>query len=258
MGFDHSRSKQVIAFWIWLERDGFSHFVYNLLALPDSSLHLLAIEAMGCLFLLQEGLGPPLITTDDKYIPLMRQLLSKDFSFTSLYEKRQSAISSIEGIIQNVCEIAFCDIVEPNLTDITRQYCFQPQESAFCPQYSSHYILTVLPRDRAFLLSANMDQEELEDLIAREFGNCVEAVYMEYQPPLAHPLSASVVFRYTSYVDEIFGGKKLLVKFSANGKFYWVRRLDSSQPFDPCQQLRQQISKSLHRKFFNYRDQNST
>lgn len=167
VGFDHSRSKQVIAFWIWLERDGFSHFVYNLLALPDSSLYLLAREAIGCLFLLQEGLGPPLITTVDKYIPLMRQLLSKDFSFTSLYEKRQSAISSIEGIIQNVCEIAFCDMVEPNLTDIARQYCFQPQESAFCPQYSSHYVLTVLPRDRAFLLSAYMDQEELEDLIAR-------------------------------------------------------------------------------------------
>jgi hypothetical protein len=157
VGFDYTRSKRAIAFWIWLERNGCSHFVYNLLAMPDLPLILLAREAIRCLFLLQkEGLEPP-FTTLDKYIPLMRRLLSKDFSLTSLYEKRQSAIGSIEEIIQNVCERAFCDMVGTNLANIVRQLCFQPQEYAFRPQYYSsrrrrHSV--VLPRDRTFLLSA--------------------------------------------------------------------------------------------------------
>ncbi|GMY19034.1 hypothetical protein FCV25MIE_14273 [Fagus crenata] len=128
LGLDPNQCKKVLGFWNLLESTRYGYFVNKMIPLPDKSLHALAIEASTCLFFLnKEGSLPP-----DMDVPLIRGLISPDFSFGFIYENRQRMISGIQGFMENVCERAFSDIVPPKKSlQPQHQHGFLPRERVF-------------------------------------------------------------------------------------------------------------------------------
>lgn len=187
LGLDPNQCKKVLGFWNWLESTRYGYFVNKMIPLPDKSLHALAIEASTCLFFLnKEGSPPP-----DMDVPLIRGLISPDFSFGFIYENRQRMISGIQGFMENVCERAFSDIVPPKKS-------LQPQhQHGFLPQFSNRHegfhsvppnsvqplalqaarqppeILSVHSTDRSLFLTFSrghhVTKEELKEHIIRYF-----------------------------------------------------------------------------------------
>ena len=237
LGFDPFPSMKIVAFWNFLERSGFKHFVKNLQQLPDALLGSLAKEATMCLecfycFSTQENF--PWVDMD---FPVMRKLVGQDILLGYLFNNRESAKRMIEDFVKDVCQTGFYDIV---LTYLASKQFSKPNSELRCQTsvggdngelLMQQKLVTVTEdkarvdsEDRTLFMSFSrghpVSNQELHGFIVREFGICLEAIYMDQN---SKPLFACVVLRSLSDMSRILGGKKM-VKLLINRKQVRARR----------------------------------
>ncbi|XVF19525.1 hypothetical protein REPUB_Repub11eG0118300 [Reevesia pubescens] len=235
LGFDPSPSMKIVAFWNFLERKGFRHFVKNLQELPDTLLFSLAKEAIMCLECLycssQESF--PWVDMD---FPEMRKLVGQDILLGYLFKNKESAKGMIEDFVKDVCQITFIDIVQANLAskqssksnnELQRQTSGEDNGKLLMEQEMATMTADKARIDKedrtlfvTFAKGHPVSKQELHGFIDREFGKCVEAISMDQNPK---PLFACVVLRSLSDMSRIIGGKKM-VKLFIKGKQVRARR----------------------------------
>ncbi|GLT81865.1 hypothetical protein SLE2022_002950 [Rubroshorea leprosula] len=210
LGLDPLLSMIIVAFWNWLERLGFRNFVKNSETLSDADLYALANEAVSCLRCL-ECFSEELFPWIQIDVPQTGRLAGQVISLGHIFPGKEFTIKAIMDFVNNVCARAFADIV-PRTTKLPENE-NHVQDPTPAPENNRTLFIT-------FSKGHPISKQELEDLITRKFGYCVETIYMKIDP---EPLFARVVVHSTSDITKILGDNDL-VKFSINGKDVWVRR----------------------------------
>ncbi|XWS71343.1 hypothetical protein CRYUN_Cryun03dG0130100 [Craigia yunnanensis] len=232
LGFDPFLSMKIIAFWNFLERTGFKHFVKNLQQLPDALLFSLAKEAIMCLECLYCSTRE-IFPWVDMDFPVMKKLVGQDILLGYLFENRESAKRMIEDFVKDVCQIAFSDVV---LTYLASKQFSKSNSELQCQtspgedngelliQQKLATMTRVDSEDRTLFMTFSrgypVSNQELHGFLVRKFGKCVEAIYMDQN---TKPLFCVVVLRSLSDMSRILGGKKL-VKLFINGNQVRARR----------------------------------
>ncbi|XVF69365.1 hypothetical protein PTKIN_Ptkin11bG0075800 [Pterospermum kingtungense] len=224
LGFDPLPSMKIVAFWNFLERSGFKHFVNNLQPLPDALLFSLAKEAIMCLDFLYRSTREifPRVRMD---FPVMKKLVAQDIFLDYLFKNRESAKRMIEDFVKDVCRTGFSDIVQTYLGSKQSSTLDIDNGELLVQEKLMENKGRVDQKDRTLFMTFSkghpVSTRELHGFIVREFGKCVEAIYMDPKHP--RPLFACVVLRSLSNMSRILGGEKF-VKFFINGRQVRARR----------------------------------
>ncbi|KAJ6322899.1 hypothetical protein OIU77_012687 [Salix suchowensis] len=108
---DPAESMQVMALWIWLEKEARDNLVDKILSLPDALLNSLANEAVLCLNCVETGgfqyFSPESV---DEEVPWTRQLTKTGLSLRFFHVNRLGILRALTKIINEVCARAFEDI----------------------------------------------------------------------------------------------------------------------------------------------------
>ncbi|KAB2074042.1 hypothetical protein ES319_A07G126200v1 [Gossypium barbadense] len=218
--FDPFPSMKIVAFWNFLERIGFKHFVHNLLHFSDRMIFSLAkvtLVCLECLFCAPQEIFP-WVHLD---FPEMNKLVGQEILLSFLFKNREAVEGMIEDFVKDVCQVAFMDIVEGNLGCKPSS---NPDSELDSPTsddggdnrelFTDDGKARVDSEDRSLFMTFSrghpVSNQELHGFIVGKYGKCVEAIYMDKNP---------------SHFDfsRILGGQKL-VKLFINGKQVRVRR----------------------------------
>ncbi|KAI9387733.1 hypothetical protein POPTR_010G216400v4 [Populus trichocarpa] len=107
---DPADSMQVMALWIWLEREARGNLVKRMLSLPDTLIYSLADEAVLCLNCIETDRFDFSLETMNDEIPLTQQLTKTGFSLRFFHDNRLGILRAIAKITNEVCARAFEDI----------------------------------------------------------------------------------------------------------------------------------------------------
>ncbi|XP_010247829.1 PREDICTED: uncharacterized protein LOC104590783 [Nelumbo nucifera] len=229
---DITQSMKVIALWMWLEDVGYPNIIHQMLSLPDTIVNALADEAVNCLNCIELGEIPPHANTN---IPLTLKLLKQEISLNFFLNNRISASNGIRKMLNDVCIKAFDDIAYMALTNATKPMASSAEGSSntSCMQSDLNPSAQpwkptdeIPPDNRTLFLTFSkgypLSEEEVRDFFNTNYGDCIEAIYMQDVPSDVQPLFARLVFYSPSTIAFILGGKDK-AKFIINRKHAWAR-----------------------------------
>ncbi|PON62357.1 hypothetical protein PanWU01x14_138820 [Parasponia andersonii] len=229
-----SRSSMIIvAFWNWVDRCGHRDFVYLTQFLPYYSKFCDVVprtQRVNLDLLAQKsGYGLPgqsLLTTQMENVPLL-----------SPEEDNMAQMPSTQMVNLGLAaqEAGNGPPAQPEPTTQMENLSISGQEedNMVVPSTSCSSSCSDLPQnERALFMTFSKGhpvcKDELNDFIAREFGDCIEAIYMKVEEK-KQALFARVVVKSLEVITRILRSQRL-AKFSVNGKDVWVRRYVSKRP----------------------------
>ncbi|KAF9676732.1 hypothetical protein SADUNF_Sadunf08G0033500 [Salix dunnii] len=101
---------QIMALWIWLEKEARDNLVDKILSLPDAVLNSLANEAVLCLNCVETGGFQFSPESMDDEVPLTQRLTKTGLSLRFFHDNRPVILRALTKIINEVCARAFEDI----------------------------------------------------------------------------------------------------------------------------------------------------
>ncbi|KAL3625301.1 hypothetical protein CASFOL_030755 [Castilleja foliolosa] len=107
-----SESLQVMGFWLWLERGGFTNLVSTILSLDEPLINKAYDEALICLHLVNNTNHSPLSPGATPGIPLTRLLLKTEVSLNYFLDNRSKVFHGIQNLVSDICIPALSDIME--------------------------------------------------------------------------------------------------------------------------------------------------
>ncbi|KAI6676442.1 hypothetical protein NL676_037238 [Syzygium grande] len=108
---DLNQSVQVMALLMWLERAGRDQtLVTAILKWPDSVLNALADEAVECLICMQRDEFPPSLRTSE--MCFTRNLTNREIGLGFFHKHRVVILQGMNKVINEVCVLAFFDIMQ--------------------------------------------------------------------------------------------------------------------------------------------------
>ncbi|CAK7352446.1 unnamed protein product [Dovyalis caffra] len=249
---DPMQYMQVIAIWIWLERMGYKNVVKKILSLPNILINELADEAIICLKAIKSNhLAISLEIID---IPLMQSIMEKEISLQYFHDNMLNAMEGVARVVNEVCIRELSDImqvaIERNaaqslidrqtmISTFQYQSLFQPMppEVAFGPNEIAKSSTSLgndeLAEDRTMFVTFskgyNVKEWEVREFLARNYGDCIESLYMHDVEPTEQPLYARIVFRSATTIQVILNGKSK-AKFTINGMHVWARKFVPKRP----------------------------
>ncbi|KAK9027454.1 hypothetical protein V6N11_067289 [Hibiscus sabdariffa] len=214
--FDPLPCMKIVAFWNTLEKFGFRNLVYGLQQLCDSRLLSVAKESIFCLQCLcspsQEIF--PWLHLDFSHL---NRLLPQHLLLGFLVKNRAILKRMIQGFVEDVCQVAFLDILQQNQAPPPTPTDDKGGVSKDKTESSDLEDKTLF---MTFSRGHPVSDHEIHGFIVRKFGSCVEAIHMDKNPKC---LFACVALRSQSDMSKILGGEKL-VRLFINGKQVRVRR----------------------------------
>lgn len=224
---DPVESMQVMALWLWLEREGFRNVVKRMLSLPLILINELADETVTCLNCINGTLFSFLSESHD--IPLLQAFMAEEISIQFFHENRQRAAEGVTKAGNTVCIKALGDII---IQAIQRNIAHQNST----PANQSQVMLSppnirhqppVPPPDRTMFLTFSkgypVHEFEVRHFFTRAYGDCIESLQMQEVQPCEQALFARVVFYSATTIEAILNGMSK-AKFTINGKHVWVRK----------------------------------
>lgn len=216
---DPTESMQVIALFIWLERKGFGFLVEKILSFPHLLVNELAKEAVKCLELHH---APSSSQTHDLF-PLMKSTLHQDLTHRFFRENHRRLLQGVATVIDTVCVRALGDIM--NVAIERNRPAKTP--TMYHPMWQFGHDESVPPDDRTLFITFSkgypVQEWEVRDFFTRNYGDCVESIYMQDVKGEEQSLFARIVFRAFSMIGRILD-ETGRAKFSINGKHAWVRK----------------------------------
>ncbi|XP_061986450.1 uncharacterized protein LOC133705332 [Populus nigra] len=107
---DPAESMQVMALWIWLEKEARDNLVDKMLSLPDAVINSLADEAVLCLNCIKTDRFHFSPESMNDEVPLTQQLTKTGLSLRFFHDNRLGILRALTKIIDEVCARAFEDI----------------------------------------------------------------------------------------------------------------------------------------------------
>ncbi|KAL4301868.1 hypothetical protein GQ457_10G006670 [Hibiscus cannabinus] len=212
LDFEPLPCMKILAFWNTLEKFGFRNLVYGLQHLSDSWLLSVAKESIFCLQCLYSPSQEifPWLHLD---FPHLNTLVPQHLLLGFLVKNRPILKRMIQGFVKDVCQVAFLDILQQNLTDDKGEV-LKGKTSKTGSDLEDKTLFMTFSRGHP------VSDKEIHGFIVRKFGTSVEAIYMDNNPKC---LFACVALRSQSDIRKVLGGQKL-VKLFINGKQVRVRR----------------------------------
>ncbi|XP_009337233.2 uncharacterized protein LOC103929732 [Pyrus x bretschneideri] len=257
---DPLESMQVLALWLWLERDGFKNVVKKMLSLPYILINELADEAVTCLGLINGTHFS--LSSEQTDIPLMQSFLEKEISVQFFHENRDAAARGVTKAVNEVCLPAFDDIMQktmernfaqnsvdhrnvvlPSQRSSSSLASQQPSSSSLFPFSLSNNEQPYLqqqqplqmrnevapPHDRTMFVTFSkgypVQESEVRQFFTMTFGARIESLQMQEVQPHEQSLFAKIVFHSPATIEAILNGMRK-AKFTINGKHIWVRRYE--------------------------------
>lgn len=245
---DPFESMQVVALFIWLERKGFGFLVEKIISFPHILIDELAREAVRCLdytnniqrhiqcyqnqtdhqinqetgsCFVRSNLAPLSSKTHD-LLPFMKSTLHQDLTLQFFLENYHKLHQGMDEIVDTVCIRALGDIM--NLAIERRSHVTIPN---MYPMSRFNHNESVPSDNRTVFITFSkgypVQEWELRDFFTRNYGDCVESIYMQNVEPEEQSLFAKIVFRSFSIIGQILDATGR-AKFSINGKHAWVRK----------------------------------
>ncbi|KAJ7955983.1 Rho guanine nucleotide exchange factor [Quillaja saponaria] len=237
---DPVEAMQILALWLWLERSGFSNVVKKILSLPYILVNEVADEAVTCLNSINnDQISSP---SENNEIPLLQSLMRKEFTLQLLFENRLKAIEGVKKIMNEVCIRVVSDIMQQailrnsgqqmvGMSISQNQWLGQNSGVGLGGGVDQNQPLTpeidVPADDRTMFVTFSKGypvyEWEVKEFLIRNYGDCVESLYMQEVQPNEQSLFARIVFHKASIIDGILRGRGK-VKFTINGKHVWARK----------------------------------
>ncbi|XP_019199142.1 PREDICTED: uncharacterized protein LOC109192891 [Ipomoea nil] len=111
---DPKVSVNIIALWIWLEKNKIKNAVDKVLSSPIKLINGLADEALSCLRCITDDMY--LFSSDASEITLTQNVLAKQLSLKFFHENRTSALSGIRMVVETVCVKVLDDLIQMAIT----------------------------------------------------------------------------------------------------------------------------------------------
>ncbi|KAG5237687.1 Rho guanine nucleotide exchange factor [Salix suchowensis] len=257
---DPAESMQVVALWIWLEREARDNLVKRMLALPDTLINSLADEAVLCLNCIETDRFHFSTKTVNDEIPLTQQLTKTGFSLRFFHDNRLGILRAITKIINEVCARAFEDILDKSWRERQLQHPGilpgnDPYDLAVQRQImNTENIAAALNRvkisagdqkedlkemqadSRTIFLTFSkgypISEDEVRDYFTKKHGVCIEAIYMQEVSAEEQPLYARLVVPSAAILHDVLLGQSK-AKFTINGKHVWARKYVRKNPKSP-------------------------
>ncbi|GFP79475.1 hypothetical protein PHJA_000091000 [Phtheirospermum japonicum] len=244
-----SESLQVMGFWLWLERGGFSNLISTLLSLDLLLVNKACDEALACLHFVNNPSHSPLPPGMTAGIPLTRRLLKTEVSLLYFQENRLKVFHDVQNLVSDVYIPALSDIMEQARRGAFVKSPVRPKpppvpaitfDDLIARAFSGLSIEGGCNMGRArcggegpprsartmfvtFSKGYPVAEAEVREFFTRLFGNCIESLYMQEVEPDEQALYARIVFVKPSYIQFILNGQGK-AKFSINGKHVWMRQ----------------------------------
>ncbi|KAK9175955.1 hypothetical protein WN944_027966 [Citrus x changshan-huyou] len=237
LALDSHLSKRIVAFWNWLETEGFTNFVHESLKLTDSlrGLYGLALESALCLVCSDQES----FTCRDNNLPLMSQVCGRELSLEFVFQNNENAKAYVTKFVRDVCDRAFIDydlVLRNNLNNHQVQVLepavqlLQPQVNTLRQQDSGSHLASEEANDAdtdrtlfaTFSKGHPITRAELFEFFTRRYGEgCVEDIKMGNCRDQS--LYARVIVRSPAFITLILGENELM-QFNIHGKDVRVRR----------------------------------
>ncbi|XP_019164515.1 PREDICTED: uncharacterized protein LOC109160696 isoform X2 [Ipomoea nil] len=111
---DPKVSVNIIALWIWLEKNKIKNAVDKVLSSPIKLINGLADEAVSCLRCITDDMY--LFSSDASEITLTQNVLAKQLSLKFFHENRTCALSGIRMVVETVCVKVLDDLIQMAIT----------------------------------------------------------------------------------------------------------------------------------------------
>ncbi|ERN18437.1 hypothetical protein AMTR_s01092p00008390 [Amborella trichopoda] len=105
IGFEKPESKEIMAFWLWLETVGHPNVIDRITAVSNNAVRMIAEEAQACLAYFRSGMDPNVLR-DSNHFPITAGLLDRSISFRDFTESMSSGILEV---LNEVSEKIFDD-----------------------------------------------------------------------------------------------------------------------------------------------------
>ncbi|CAK9144180.1 unnamed protein product [Ilex paraguariensis] len=237
-------SMQIMALWLWLERQGNrNNVIKRILSLPHVFINELADEAVTCLKCISNTQF--LLSSKHKEIPLTKSLMKKQISLQYFHENQLIVMSEVAKIVTEVCMKAFTDILQEAMRKNAAQnsaesqmmmspavdqsliYGFSQLAVGVDISQGRTHFNEVPPDDRTMFVTFSKGYPVAEwavrDFFTRMFGDCIESVHMQEVKPEEQSLYARIVFYTPSIIELVLDGM-IKAKFTINGKHVWMRK----------------------------------
>ncbi|KAL2549479.1 uncharacterized protein Fot_11009 [Forsythia ovata] len=127
LGREPVESMQVMAFWMWLEKEGNDkNLVDRILSLPLVMVNELADETVMCLKCVENDRYP--FRDGNEFISLLPDIVSSRISLRHFHENRIGVLRGVTQVMNSVCGRAFIDILQRAMRRNVTVYA--PQEAA--------------------------------------------------------------------------------------------------------------------------------
>nr|GMD50597.1 RNA-binding protein Musashi Rbp6 like [Ipomoea batatas] len=185
---DPKVSVNVIALWIWLEKNKIKNAVDKILSSSIKMINGLADDAEACLRCITDAMY--LFSSDASEISLTQNVLGKQLSLKFFHENRANALCGIRMVVETVC------VKEPK-DDRTMYATFSNGYPVFDWELWGYFI--------------------------GMYGDCVESISMQAVKPNEQSMFALIVFSSPRIVHLILRGRET-ANFTIKGKEVWIRK----------------------------------
>ncbi|KAJ6320620.1 hypothetical protein OIU77_010103 [Salix suchowensis] len=252
-GIEVGVAMKVMAFWIWLETQGFREIMRKILLHDDRFLTLVAKEAEDILSFLKQLSTNPIPPELMRFTPkLARHFLS----LSIILADKEKALKGITDIYNGVCCVFLKDILERMGKKITEDNFFGPlpevkksgsEKDGVAAKPIAPYVGSKLSpsakewnplTERAaeenrclFLTFSNgypLTEIQISRFFRMNYGSCVERVYVHRPEPKDQnlpPLFGKVIFT-ASYIPAMILDGKTEAKFWVDAKPLWGKRFE--------------------------------
>ncbi|KAG6749303.1 hypothetical protein D5086_025703 [Populus alba] len=250
-GIEVGVAMKAVAFWIWLETQGFQEIMRKILLHDDRFLTLLAKEAEDILSFLKQLSKNPISPDLMRFTP---KLAEHFLSLNVILADKEKALKGITEIYNGVCCVVLKDILERMGKQITEGNVFSPLQkvkklgsekdgsrakpiapyagSRLNPSAKEWNPVTERAAEEnrcLFLTFSNgypLTESQISRFFTMNYGSCVERVYVHWPEPKdqgAPPLFGKVVFT-ASYIPAMILNGKTEAKFWVDAKPLWGKR----------------------------------
>ncbi|KAL3838354.1 hypothetical protein ACJIZ3_022945 [Penstemon smallii] len=248
LGRDPTESMQVMALWMWLEKQNINmhmSLIKRLLRLPSNLLNGVADEGVMCLKCAEEDRYP---FADGNPNPIEMSLfpnlkITEGVGLHFYQGDRIDALREVTQIFNTICARAFSDILKSArrqmLTRNELEEMLSQIDLIISEQITNANAAYVLGReeekvsadDRTIFLTFSkgypISEDEVREFFTRRFGDFIEELIMQEVEEDEQVLYARMVIRSSWAIEWIVGMNK--AKYSINGKHVWARKYVKKQ-----------------------------
>nr|POE83583.1 hypothetical protein CFP56_65733 [Quercus suber] len=219
IGVDAEESMRIMAFWMWVEAQGFIELVPKISANNDQLLAMVADETKAIL----AALDPSSTTPITQNLCPITSLILYPVSVEEIFGDKDLVSEGVSEVHNQVCGVLFKDVFEEGDKSGKTESSVTEVGEGSGKDGNEGSGKTLNPFAKEWDPAVERAPEE-----DRKYGPCVERVYVHKPDPNAPALFGKIVFN-TALVTTMIMSTLHQAKFNVEGKPLWCKRFDLSK-----------------------------